>query len=97
MLRPRPHQVVAGASRPHPGSRGYLAEGGVNWRIALMRPGADPLSQLAEALNKALGPDAARLATLRRSSFGLHCLPWEANTGRKWAERDSTKLAKRCR
>src|ERR1700761_5226245 len=36
-------------------SRGYLAEGGVNWRIAIMRPGADPLHQLTDALDKALG------------------------------------------
>src|ERR1700761_567441 len=52
-------------------SRGYLTEGGANWRIALMRPGADPLSQLNEALNKALGGDESRFGMLRRSSFGL--------------------------
>src|SRR5947209_16743904 len=50
---------------------GYLTEGGVNWHIAMMRPGADPLKQLSEALNRALGPSPSRLATLRRSSFGL--------------------------
>ena len=41
------------------------------WHIALMRPGADPVGQLKDALDEALGIDERRLATLTRSSFGL--------------------------
>lgn len=52
-------------------SRGNFAEGAVRWRIAMLRPGADPLNQLSEVLNKALGTDAGRSAALHRSSFGL--------------------------
>jgi hypothetical protein len=51
--------------------RGYLTEGGSEWLIAVLRPGADPLNQLSKALNEALGPNVSRLDTLRRSSFGL--------------------------
>lgn len=51
-------------------SRGYLTEGGQNWRIAIMRPGSDPVAQLSDALNKALGPNDSRLSTLRHRVSG---------------------------
>jgi hypothetical protein len=41
------------------------------WRIAALRPGAEPMEQLRSALDEALGPEPSRLETLRRSSFGL--------------------------
>jgi WD40 repeat protein len=50
---------------------GDLREGGLGWRIAALRPGADPMDQLRSALDEALGPEPSRLETLRRSSFGL--------------------------
>jgi hypothetical protein len=50
---------------------GELRDGGVRWRIATFRPGADPMLQLDEALDRELGNDAERSETLRRSSFGL--------------------------
>src|SRR4051795_11578843 len=28
-------------------TRGHLTEGGLNWHVAMMRPGADPLMQLS--------------------------------------------------
>src|SRR5947209_19766344 len=36
--------------------RGHLAEGGLHWHIAMMRPGGDPLMRLREALITAPGP-----------------------------------------
>lgn len=38
---------------------GYLAQAGVNWRVAVMRPGRHPLRSLAESLltDTALGPE----------------------------------------
>jgi hypothetical protein len=63
---------------------GFLSTGGSNWRIAIFRPGADPIGNLAAALNDpsvlgkpAAGPDAVRQDTmllevsLRRSGLGL--------------------------
>ncbi len=60
---------------------GYLSEAGSSWRIALLRPGLNPIASLAAALNhdSVLGngdlDPATRLnhieTTLRRSSFGL--------------------------
>ena len=52
---------------------GYLAEVGSRWRIALMRPGTDPIDRLAHALALDGGPDevAQVETTLRRSSLGL--------------------------
>ncbi len=63
---------------------GFLAKAGSHWRVAIFRPGSDPLGGLARALNDAavLGAgglsaeDAARNAvllevTLRRSGLGL--------------------------
>jgi WD40 repeat protein len=49
----------------------YLREGGPRWRIAALRPGAEPMDQLGSALDEALGMEPSRLETLRRSSFGL--------------------------
>lgn len=51
--------------------RRYLREDGVRWRVAALRPGADPMDQLKAALDEALGPEPSRLETLSRSSFGL--------------------------
>ena len=53
--------------------RGQLSDTGVRWKVAVMRPGADPFAALAKALNDraALGPSTMREATLRASSFGL--------------------------
>ncbi|MGO9452938.1 MAG: hypothetical protein ACLQDV_18155 [Candidatus Binataceae bacterium] len=60
---------------------GYMAEAGSSWRVAVMRPGGQPVASLAAALNlpEALGRgelDAATRqisieTTLRRSGFGL--------------------------
>src|SRR5262249_36927838 len=53
--------------------KGQLPGPGGRWMRAVIRPGADPFAALADALNNddTLGPDPARLATLRASSFGL--------------------------
>ena len=58
-----------------------MAKAGSRWRIALLRPGADPLGNLAAALNEvSLFNDEASLtgyqtsilrATLSRSTLGL--------------------------
>ncbi len=60
---------------------GFLAQAGSRWRIALFRPGGDPIKNLAAALNDpaVLGKDAAATAestmllevSLRRSGLGL--------------------------
>ncbi|HKP72269.1 MAG TPA: hypothetical protein VJT82_04980, partial [Pyrinomonadaceae bacterium] len=61
---------------------GFMTSAGSNWRVALMRPGNDPLGNLAHALNarEVFGSDIeenAQLqttiteATLRRGSLGL--------------------------
>jgi tetratricopeptide (TPR) repeat protein len=60
---------------------GFLAQAGSRWRIALFRPGGDPIKNLATALNDpaVLGQDAAATAestvllevSLRRSGLGL--------------------------
>ncbi|MFO1433116.1 MAG: WD40 repeat domain-containing protein [Candidatus Competibacteraceae bacterium] len=60
---------------------GFLASAGVRWRIATLRPGNQPLRNLARALldKEALGPErggdenseAFLLATLRRGPLGL--------------------------
>lgn len=60
---------------------GFLAQAGSRWRIALFRPGGDPIKNLAAALNDpaVLGKDDAATAestmllevSLRRSGLGL--------------------------
>jgi len=60
---------------------GYMAKAGSSWRVALLRPGADPIGNLARALNDpgVLGGDseidefsgALLGASLRRSGQGL--------------------------
>src|SRR6478672_5998624 len=61
---------------------GYMVRAGSSWRVAVMRPGEDPISQLATALDDpaVLGRQDGELATtnrvildatLRRSSLGL--------------------------
>jgi WD40 repeat protein len=58
---------------------GMLTTAGSHWRIAVLRPGGDPIESLASALGPALYPnpleglgDGAMLeTTLRRSSLGL--------------------------
>src|SRR6266478_6632824 len=44
--------------------RGRLTVGGLLWRVATLRPGANPINQLANALNGALGTDSGRLGIL---------------------------------
>jgi WD40 repeat protein/energy-coupling factor transporter ATP-binding protein EcfA2 len=51
--------------------RGHLTAAGSQWRLAVMRPGGDPLGALARVLNETLGPHENRPATLRSSSLGL--------------------------
>ena len=60
---------------------GYMAKAGSSWRVALLRPGADPIGNLASALDDpgVLGGDSAMDefsgallgASLRRSGQGL--------------------------
>ncbi len=60
---------------------GFMSEVGSDWRIALLRPGSDPIGNLAHALNsrEILGTDAGDptlneafiQATLRRGALGL--------------------------
>src|SRR5262249_26459772 len=63
---------------------GFLADGGSHWRVAIFRPGGNPIGNLAAALNDpsvlgkpATGVDAAREGAmllevpLRRSGLGL--------------------------
>ncbi len=57
--------------------RGYMAEAGSRWQIALFRPGDDPVGNLARALHRSGKsgdgtPDAAQLqGILERNSMGL--------------------------
>jgi WD40 repeat protein len=57
--------------------RGYMADAGSRWQIALFRPGNDPGGNLARALERSCstsqnGPDRSQLRTiLERSSMGL--------------------------
>ena len=51
--------------------RGHLTGAGSRWRVAVMRPGADPLGALARVLDETLGERDDRLATLRSGSLGL--------------------------
>jgi len=61
--------------------RGFMIGAGSSWRIAMMRPGASPIENLATALdlsdpgaNGELGAGSRQIlldATLRRNSFGL--------------------------
>jgi WD40 repeat protein len=53
--------------------RGYLADAGRHWRIALLRPGSDPMAELGRALASAFDTAGLEdsLALLRRSSLGL--------------------------
>ena len=61
---------------------GFMVAAGSSWRVAMFRPGEDPIAHLAEALDQsgvlgadageAAGADRAMLeATLRRSSLGI--------------------------
>ena len=51
--------------------RGHLSGAGAHWRVAVMRPGADPLGALARVLDETLGKREDRLRTLRSGSLGL--------------------------
>ncbi len=51
--------------------RGHLTGAGSEWRVAMMRPGGDPLGRLARVLDQTLGNRDDRLATLRSGSRGL--------------------------
>ncbi len=48
---------------------GFMAQAGSSWRIAIMRPGEDPIGYLAAALNdpEVLGSDDEELAEMNRS------------------------------
>ncbi|HEX3092964.1 MAG TPA: ATP-binding protein, partial [Candidatus Angelobacter sp.] len=50
---------------------GHLTSSGRRWRVALFRPGSQPLEALADALDKALEPLPDRLASLRTSTNAL--------------------------
>jgi hypothetical protein len=54
---------------------GHLAETGSRWRIAVMRPGAAPLDELASALHQAIGRESDTAARVRaevgHTSLGL--------------------------
>ncbi len=50
---------------------GHLTSSGSRWRIALMRPGSDPMVALAAALDQALGAAPDRLANLRKNTNAL--------------------------
>ncbi|HJR82862.1 MAG TPA: ATP-binding protein, partial [Sphingomicrobium sp.] len=60
---------------------GFMVAAGSSWRVAIFRPGEDPIARLAEALDQSgvLAPDAGEAgtdramleATLRRGSLGL--------------------------
>lgn len=61
---------------------GFMVAAGSSWRVAMLRPGEDPIAHLAEALDQSgvlaaddgegAGTDRAMLeATLRRSSLGI--------------------------
>ena len=51
--------------------RGHLAESGSRWRVAIMKPGLDPLNGLVAKLNETLGESEDRLAMLRSARLGL--------------------------
>ena len=51
--------------------RGHLMGAGAQWRIAVMRPGTDPIGTLAQKLDETLGPRGDREATLRSRPLGL--------------------------
>jgi energy-coupling factor transporter ATP-binding protein EcfA2 len=51
--------------------RGHLTGAGSQWRVAVMRPGADPLGALAQVLDETLGKREDRLSALRSGSLGL--------------------------
>src|SRR5207249_2551869 len=61
---------------------GFMVAAGSSWRVAILRPGEDPIGHLAEALDQSgvLGTDDSELAgtnralveaTLRRGSLGI--------------------------
>jgi tetratricopeptide (TPR) repeat protein len=50
---------------------GHLTSSGSSWRVALFRPGSQPLEALAAALDEALAPEPNRLASLRTSTNAL--------------------------
>jgi len=51
--------------------RGHLTGAGSQWRVAVMRPGSDPLGGLAGVLDETLSQRDGRLATLKSGSLGL--------------------------
>ncbi|MBM4041671.1 MAG: hypothetical protein FJ290_24495 [Planctomycetes bacterium] len=50
---------------------GHLTGAGARWRVALFRPGAQPLEALAPALDETLGPIPERAEALSRSTQAL--------------------------
>ena len=56
--------------------RGHLAESSSRWRIAIMKPGLDPLDGLVAKLNETLGESEDRLALLRSARLGLGDASW---------------------
>jgi tetratricopeptide (TPR) repeat protein/energy-coupling factor transporter ATP-binding protein EcfA2 len=54
--------------------RGFMAGVGSSWRVAMFRPGEDPMGRLASSVNEALGEGRSPLMTritLERGSLGL--------------------------
>jgi len=50
---------------------GHLTSSGSRWRVALFRPGSQPLESLAASLDEALGAEPERLSNLRTSTNAL--------------------------
>ena len=62
---------------------GYLAGAGVHWKVALFRPGSEPIEALASALDETLGVQPERALQLRKST---HELLNSTHTGRRPGE-----------
>ncbi|HLJ91141.1 MAG TPA: PQQ-binding-like beta-propeller repeat protein [Candidatus Angelobacter sp.] len=69
--------------------RGYMADAGTNWQVALFRPGDDPIGNLARALHHSARPAPSTLtvpdiqAILEHSSMGLEHAAFELLPGKK--------------
>ncbi len=80
-------------------------EGGLAWRIAIFRPGENPIGNLAEALNapEVLGPEedadmnrSFLEVTLRRSGIGLVDCVREAGSRRARTSSSSSTSSRSC-
>ncbi len=64
---------------------GMMTRAGSSWRIAVMRPGDDPIGNLAEALNDydVLGPEDEDMAPMNRSILPSESQVRSASTARR--------------